>query len=98
MQSGKIIGVESLIRWNHPTKGLVPPIKFIRIAEESNLISQIGDWVLEESVRKCTEWEKLGYNIRVAVNISPKQFVNTLPGRVARGLLVFSAISDGTQS
>ena len=86
LQSGKIIGVESLIRWNHPTKGLVPPIKFIRIAEESNLISQIGDWVLEESVRKCTEWEKLGYNIRVAVNISPKQFVNTLPGRVAQVL------------
>jgi diguanylate cyclase (GGDEF)-like protein len=86
LQTGEIIGVESLIRWNHPKKGMIPPVKFIRIAEEANLISQIGDWVLEESVRKCTEWEKLGYDIRVAVNISPKQFVNTLPGRVAQVL------------
>ena len=86
LQTGRIIGVESLIRWNHPTKGMIPPIKFIRIAEEVNLISQIGDWVLEESVRKCMEWEQLGHDIRVAVNISPKQFVNTLPGRVAQVL------------
>ncbi len=73
--SGKIIGAEALVRWQDPTDGLVPPYKFIPIAEETGLIMHIGEWVLREVCRQGQEWIKLGFSpIRLAVNVSPAQF------------------------
>lgn len=82
-----IIGVEALIRWKHPEKGMIAPDKFIRVAEESNMICEIGEWVLEEAIRQCKFWiENHGYKIRIAVNVSPRQFVTGFPARVSEML------------
>ena len=70
-----IIGFEALVRWNHPTKGLVSPNDFIPIAEETGLIIPIGNWVLIKACRQLKEWEDQGYdNVTVSVNLSPRQF------------------------
>ena len=74
LETGKVSGAEALIRWNSPERGLVPPDSFIPLAEESGLISRIGDWVLEEACRQLLEWRKEGLAIRVAVNVSARQF------------------------
>lgn len=79
----RIVGAEALIRWNHPTLGLVPPASFIRVAEESDLITPIGDWVLREAVQQGRRWKEMGLELRVAVNLSGRQFVDSLPARVS---------------
>ena len=73
--SGKIIGAEALVRWQEPNEGLIPPYKFIPIAEESGLIMSIGEWVLRDVCRQGKEWIDAGFMpIRLAVNVSPSQF------------------------
>lgn len=69
--TAQIIGVEALVRWMHPTRGNVPPAQFIPLAEETGLISQIGEWVLRRSCQDAMTWPR---DIRVAVNVSPAQF------------------------
>ena len=64
-------GFEALVRWNHPEQGQIPPDDFIPVAERIGLISQIGQWVLNEACRQATEWPE---GLRVAVNLSPQQF------------------------
>ena len=73
IEAERIVGCEALIRWKHPTRGNVPPSDFIPIAEETGLISQIGDWVLMEACAEAARWPD---DIKVAVNISPIQFRN----------------------
>ena len=68
----KISGVEALIRWNHPTLGLVSPQKFIKIAEESFLIREIGDWVIEGAFKQLSSWQnKYDRDLGISVNLSP---------------------------
>ncbi|QNF28375.1 sensor domain-containing protein [Metabacillus elymi] len=75
LETGSVIGVESLIRWNHPKKGLLSPVLFIPVAEENGLIVQIGYWVLDTACRQLTLWHEKGLsNITMGVNISPIQF------------------------
>lgn len=85
-RTNRIVGAEALIRWYHPTHGLVPPSQFIQIAEETNLITPIGDWVLREAVEQGRRWKEMGLNLRVAVNLSGRQFVDSLPERVSQVL------------
>lgn len=72
--SGKTVGSEALVRWQHPQRGLVPPGLFIPVAEESDLIIEIGEWVMSEVCRLLTHDGLQGRPYRIAVNISPRQF------------------------
>jgi diguanylate cyclase (GGDEF)-like protein/PAS domain S-box-containing protein len=73
--SGRIVGVEALVRWQHPDLGLIPPGRFIRFAEETNLILDVGQWVLHEACRQGCAWQAQGLPpVRIAVNISALQF------------------------
>ncbi|PKO89428.1 MAG: GGDEF domain-containing protein [Betaproteobacteria bacterium HGW-Betaproteobacteria-10] len=75
LQSGLIIGVEALIRWQHADLGLIMPDHFIRVAEETGLINQIGDWVLSQACHQAQSWIDAGLPPMVmAVNVSPVQF------------------------
>lgn len=75
LSSGQWIGLEALIRWQHPTLGLIPPAKFIPIAEETGLIEPIGYWVLQAACAQYGKWQKMGMpKIRLAINLSAHQF------------------------
>ncbi len=69
--NGEIIGFEALVRWHHPQRGIIPPAEFIPIAEETNLIIDIGEWVLREACREAATWNE---GLQVAVNVSAIQF------------------------
>ena len=73
LQSERVIGVEALIRWDHPTRGVIAPIEFIPIAEESGLIVPIGRWVLQEACMQAALWYGDGHRIGMAVNVSGRQ-------------------------
>jgi diguanylate cyclase (GGDEF)-like protein/PAS domain S-box-containing protein len=77
LKAGKITGVEALIRWQHPERGLLGPPQFVSIAEECGLMLEIGQWVLHESCRQVKAWQDAGLRpVELAVNISPGEFRN----------------------
>jgi diguanylate cyclase (GGDEF)-like protein/PAS domain S-box-containing protein len=89
LASGRLIGAEALLRWNHPQHGLVMPDKFIGLAEDTGLIVPIGEWVLRTSCQAVRRWNegRADGHLRVAVNLSPRQFRgNDLLGVIRRGL------------
>jgi len=75
--SGSVVGVEALIRWRHPSMGMVRPDRFINLAEETGLIVPIGAWVLRTACRQHSDWQDAGYGpLRVGVNLSARQFAD----------------------
>ncbi|TMJ53712.1 MAG: EAL domain-containing protein [Alphaproteobacteria bacterium] len=75
--SGQITGVEALLRWAHPEFGMVPPLQFIPLAEETGLIVPVGRWVLKEACAQNMAWQRRGLRpVSVAVNLSPRQFID----------------------
>lgn len=84
LQTGELTGVEALVRWQHPERGLVSPAHFIPLAEETGLIVPIGEWVLREACRQQKAWLNSGKRVgRMAVNLSPRQFrQKNFPGKV----------------
>ncbi|MGY8626983.1 EAL domain-containing protein [Chromobacterium violaceum] len=75
MESGRIVGAEALIRWNHPSLGLLGPVRFIQVAEERGFIVQIGNWVIAEATRQLVEWRRAGLpELTLAINLSALQF------------------------
>ncbi|HJP65592.1 MAG TPA: EAL domain-containing protein [Actinomycetota bacterium] len=73
LSSTKVVGVEALIRWDDPERGLIQPADFIPLAEEMGLIEAIGDWLLEEVLRQAIEWRAAGLDLDVSFNLSPRQ-------------------------
>lgn len=76
-QSRQIIGMEALIRWNHPERGNILPCDFIPIAEETGLIVPIGNWVMQTAIEQTKLWHDMGYKMRIGVNLSAHQFNDT---------------------
>ncbi len=75
LTSGEVIGAEALLRWSHPTRGLIPPAEFIPIAESSDLILSIGDWIISEICRQSQEWKQYGLpKLQLGFNVSGIQF------------------------
>ncbi len=75
LRTGEISGAEALVRWEHPTLGLVSPLSFIPVAEETGLIVPIGEWVLSTACMQNKQWQRLGFPpLKIAVNLSARQF------------------------
>ena len=86
--SGEVVAMEALVRWQHPEAGLIEPGGFISLAEYTGLIIPIGEWVLREACRQACEWNDKGYNLRVGVNVSARQFhQRDLLGAIDRALI-----------
>lgn len=89
-----LIGVEALLRWRHPVRGLVPPADFIPALEELGLVVEVGDWVLREACRQVASWQADGNNVpKVSVNLSARQFTDGLLGQRIAAILASSGIS-----
>jgi diguanylate cyclase (GGDEF)-like protein/PAS domain S-box-containing protein len=86
---GELVGVEALLRWEDEELGLVPPARFIELAERMGLIGQLGGWVLVEACRQLAEWRRLMPRLEMAINLSPLQFRHELVGEVAVALARF---------
>lgn len=81
--SGKVVGAEALLRWQHPERGLIPPFRFIPLAEEMGLIGEMGDWVIREACLQVRDFEDRGIHLpKVAVNVSALQFTPSFTRRV----------------
>jgi len=88
--SGEMVGVEALIRWQHPRRGLLGPAKFIEIAEDTGMIVPIGEWVLENACRQAREWQRsMRRDLRISVNLSV--------GQVVDGDRLFAAVERALQ-
>jgi diguanylate cyclase (GGDEF)-like protein len=88
--SGRVVGLEALVRWRHPELGLVMPDEFIPLAERSGLIRQITDYVLDEVLRQLADWRAADVDVHVAVNLSARDLQDLdLPNRVARRLALW---------
>ncbi len=98
LHSGEMRGVEALIRWHHPERGMIPPDEFIEVAERIGIINELGDWVIETACRQAREWIDAGLpEFRVSVNISGSHFrsldlVNTVKAALTRYALPASRI------
>ena len=88
--SGKLVGREALLRWNHPTRGPIPPDQFIPIIEDAGLIHQIGEWVIREACREASRWDP---SIRIAVNISAAQLSGSGLAETVLGALASSGLA-----
>jgi diguanylate cyclase (GGDEF)-like protein len=89
---GRMVAVEALVRWEHPERGLLSPSEFIPMAEETGLIIEIGEWVLNEACRQIATWRDAGADIDVAVNVSARQLVQPDIVDVVRGALQTSGL------
>jgi diguanylate cyclase (GGDEF)-like protein len=95
LNSGDISGVEALVRWRHPTRGLIPPADFIPVAEQSDLIHPLTTWVLAAALRQHHEWAREGLHLPVAVNVATRCLLDaTFPARVGSVLNEYDVAPD----
>ncbi len=91
-ESGAVVCIEALMRWEHPEKGMISPASFIPIAEETDLINPLGEWALRQSCEAATRWPE---TVKVAVNVSANQFVNPGFPEVVANALASSGLAPG---
>jgi diguanylate cyclase (GGDEF)-like protein len=94
MVTGTVVGMEALVRWHHPTRGLLLPAEFINIAEDTGLILRLGKWVLEEACRQGSALQPadLGHQLTISVNVSPRQMLDGHLCEYARSALAASGL------
>src|ERR1039458_10538089 len=88
MRTGKVIGAEALLRWQHPERGLLPPGLFLPVIEDHPLLVEVGNWVIESALAQMEAWQESGFEMPVSVNVSAvelqqPEFVNRLCARLA---------------
>lgn len=84
LKTGRVVALEALCRWNDPDEGLLMPDRFIHLAEQHHLISDIGRLMLEESGRRAADWHRRGVSVGLSLNVSPTELDAGFPGRVLR--------------
>jgi diguanylate cyclase (GGDEF)-like protein/PAS domain S-box-containing protein len=89
LESGAVVGVEALVRWNDPARGMVPPMEFIPLAERTGVIGPLSDWVIEEACRQGAEWRAQGLDLYVSVNMPPALWQPTAMRHVLRTIEQF---------
>jgi diguanylate cyclase (GGDEF)-like protein len=95
METGDVCGVEALLRWQHPSEGMIPPDQFIPVAEQNGMIAPITDWVLHSALSQAYKWRKAGLASSVAVNISARSFQNPkLVERIKQALALANVPGD----
>ena len=95
LATGRVIGVEALMRWTHPARGVIPPTTFIPIAEASGLIKPMGTWLVHEACRTVKSWQAMGLDLSMAINISAAQLrQQNLPEIVAGALAEHGIAAD----
>ena len=95
MASGRLVGVEALLRWDHPELGVILPERFIPIAEGSGLMVPLGEWVLARAAHQLAEWKAAGHRLRMAVNLSPKQLRDEGLLELFRAIKAKRGLDDG---
>jgi diguanylate cyclase (GGDEF)-like protein len=76
LRNSQVVGAEALIRWNHPERGMIPPLEFILFAEQTGMIRQITRWVIEEAVRQCGAWLARGITLGISINVSSRDLLD----------------------
>lgn len=85
LETSEIVGVEALIRWQHPTRGLLSPDVFIPMAENTGLMAPLTEWLLRSAIGQSARWRETGLMLPIAVNVSPRSLLEgDLPGTVLR--------------
>jgi diguanylate cyclase (GGDEF)-like protein len=98
LRTGRMSGVEALVRWRHPKHGIIPPDRFIPVAEQTGLITPLTECVLQKALRQCYAWQRAGLEISVAVNLSRRNLQSSeLPKQIARMLTSCHVASDYLQ-
>ncbi len=92
MRAGEIVAVEALIRWPHPRLGIVPPLKFLPLAEEAGLMGALTAWVLREALSQCAEWRRCGREVAISVNISTSNLLEPGFTELVGGLMTEYAL------
>ena len=96
LNTGRVSGVEALLRWNRPGHGLVYPAEFVPVLEETGMVVRVGDWIVDEACRQIAEWNEQGVReLRVAVNVSSRQFVEGDLEGVVRAAIERHGIEPG---
>jgi diguanylate cyclase (GGDEF)-like protein len=88
MRNQQLVGIEALVRWNHPVRGLLTPESFIDLAEETGLIAPLGDWILRKACTQWQQWQKTdGQPLRLAINLTNRQFQNASLARDIQSII-----------
>jgi diguanylate cyclase (GGDEF)-like protein len=96
LKSGVVTGVEALVRWMHPVRGMIPPVEFIPMAEQTGSIQRLMEWVLRRALRDCGEWQGNGFGFGVSVNLSPINLHHPEIGDVIGRSMNAYPVSDGS--